>query len=53
MYQNKKAVLDEIKLIRNDLYDNLPVGSVDGFTLLRIIKEHINRLDELIKLMEQ
>ena len=34
--------------LRNNLYDNLPVGEVNSFDLLKIIRNHLDRLDKII-----
>jgi hypothetical protein len=33
--------------LRNELYDKLPTGDVDAFELLMVIKNHLQKLDEL------
>lgn len=34
--------------LRNNLYDNLPVGEVNSFDFLKIIRNHLDRLDKII-----
>lgn len=52
MFKNNKSVLKEIQLIKTDLkfsgYETLR-----QFQLISLIKSHLNRLDELITLMEK
>lgn len=40
--------LRELAKFRNELYEQLPTGKVNAFNLIKIINNHINRLDELI-----
>lgn len=40
--------VNKIKGIRNALYDSLPSGEIGAFELIKIIKEHIKRLDAMI-----
>lgn len=37
-----------IEEIRDELYNQLPVGEVNAFDLIKIITNHIKKLDELI-----
>jgi len=39
---------EKIEIARNKLYDKLPSGNIDGFELIKIIKEHIEDLDTII-----
>ena len=39
---------EDVMKLRNKLYAQLPTGEVDAFELLKIIKNHIEELDELI-----
>jgi len=32
---------------RNELYDKLPTGDIDAFELLKLIKIHLQKLDDL------
>jgi hypothetical protein len=32
---------------RNELYDKLPIGDIDAFELLKLIKIHLQKLDDL------
>ena len=43
-------MIDENKLIelRDELYESIQVGSVNSFDLIKVIKEHIKKLDKLI-----
>ena len=38
------SYIDEL---RNDLYDKLPIGDVDAFEILKVIKNHLQKLDAL------
>ncbi len=38
-----------IKALRADLYDALPVGEVGAFELIKVIKKHIDKLDEAVE----
>jgi hypothetical protein len=38
----------KIEKLRDELYNQLPSGKVDAFDLIRIINDHIEKLDELI-----
>jgi len=38
--------------LRNELYENLPSGDVDGFELIKVIKKHIKNLDNIINTIE-
>ena len=40
--------LSELAKFRNELYEQLPTGKVNAFDLIKIINNHINRIDELI-----
>lgn len=40
--------MDAIRTTRDELYDALPVGDVSAFDLVKLIKKHIAKLDELI-----
>jgi hypothetical protein len=39
-----------IETLRNELYDQLPTGDVNAFDLIKIINNHIKKLDELIQI---
>jgi len=45
--QTKKALIEEIIIIRNELYDDLPTANVDAFELIKLIKSHIAKLDNI------
>lgn len=49
LFCDKESVIQELLSIRNDLYNKLPVGDIDSFELIKIIKIHIERIDKLIK----
>ena len=39
--------LEAVKTARDKLYEDLPAGEVDAFTLLKIIQAHIAELDRI------
>ena len=43
-----KCQQQKIEKLRDELYNQLPSGKVDAFDLIRIINDHIEKLDELI-----
>lgn len=54
MYATLKDFLTEAKLgklleLRNKLYDAVPTGEVTAFELIKVIKQHIGELDEIIE----
>lgn len=54
MYATLKDFLTEAKLgklleLRNKLYDAVPTGEVTAFELIKVIKQHIRELDEIIE----
>jgi hypothetical protein len=46
--EQDKNKYSELVNLRNELYDQLPTGEVNAFELIKIINNHINRIDELI-----
>lgn len=42
--ENKKELLE----IRNNLYDNIPIKNINAFDLIKLIKEHLEKLDEFL-----
>jgi hypothetical protein len=42
-----ERMYSDIDELRNDLYDKLPIGDVDAFEILKVIKNHLQKLDEL------
>jgi hypothetical protein len=42
-----ERMYSDLYILRNDLYNKLPTGNVDTFELLKIIKNHIQKLDDL------
>jgi hypothetical protein len=40
-------VAEEISRIRDQLYDALPTGDVDAFSLIMLINGHVEELDKL------
>ena len=42
--------MEELSKLRDDLYEALPSGELDAFELIKLIKNHITKLDELIEL---
>ena len=45
-YQAERMYRD-LEILKNDLYTKLPTGNVDTFELLKIIKNHLQKLDDL------
>ena len=45
-YQAERMYRD-LDILKNDLYTKLPTGNVDTFELLKIIKNHLLKLDDL------
>ena len=43
----KERMDSYIDELRNDLYDKLPIGDVDAFEILKVVKNHLQKLDEL------
>lgn len=41
--------ITQLETARNELYDALPSGEVDAFTLTKVIQTHIAKLDEILK----
>lgn len=35
-----------IRALRDELYEKLPTGDIDAFELLKVVKRHINQIDE-------
>lgn len=42
-----KRMYSDLSELRNDLYDKLPIGDVDAFEILKVIKNHLQKLDAL------
>jgi hypothetical protein len=40
-------MFSSLSQLRNELYDKLPTGDVDTFELLKLIKIHLQKLDDL------
>ena len=38
----------QIQSLRDELYDELPIGEVNSFELIKLINNYIKKLDELI-----
>ena len=45
-YQAKRMYRD-LSELRNDLYNKLPISDVDAFEILKVIKNHLQKLDVL------
>jgi len=45
-WQSEK-MYNSLSELRNELYDKLPTGDVDAFELLKLIKIHLQKLDDL------
>jgi hypothetical protein len=39
-------VIEQIRAMRDELYDKLPTGDIAAFELIKIIKEHIQNIDD-------
>lgn len=46
--QGAKWQQERIEKLRDELYNQLPTGEVHAFDLIKIINNHIKKLDELI-----
>jgi hypothetical protein len=46
--EQDKNKYSELAKLRNELYEQLPTGKSNAFDLIKIINNHINRIDELI-----
>jgi hypothetical protein len=42
-----ERMYNSLSELRNELYDKLPTGNVDVFELLKLIKIHLQKLDDL------
>jgi hypothetical protein len=42
-----ERMYNSLSELRNELYDKLPTGDVDAFELLKLIKIHLQKLDDL------
>lgn len=49
---NNKEIKFELNVLSKELYENLPTGEVDTFDLIKIIKEHKQKLDIIIDSIE-
>jgi hypothetical protein len=45
--EQAERMYSDLYILRNDLYNKLPTSNVDTFELLKIIKNHIQKLDDL------
>lgn len=45
-----ELIIEELEILRNELYNNMPTGKVDSFELIRIIKNHIEEIDVILKM---
>jgi len=45
--QMHKDFVEKLNKLRDELYEKLPVGDINAFDLIRTLKCHINKLDEL------
>jgi hypothetical protein len=43
----EEKLYSDLTKLRNELYNQLPTGNIDAFQLIKIIKTHIQKLDEL------
>ena len=46
--QGYKLAQQRIQNLRDELYNDLPIGEVNSFELIKLINNHIKKLDELI-----
>jgi len=46
-------VQKEIEKLRDNLYNELPSGDMDSFTLIKIIQKHIKSIDNVLGLLEE
>ena len=44
----ERDILDDLANVRDELYNTIPTGEVQAFDLIKVIKEHISKLDEII-----
>ena len=51
--ETKGTLFCKITNLRDTLYDNLPTGKVDAFYLIKLINQHINELDLVIKKLKK
>lgn len=42
-----ERMYSDLSELRNDLYDKLPIGDIDAFEILKVIKNHLQKLDAL------
>ena len=45
----KERFWKQVKTARDKLYEDLPTGDIDSFALLKVIKTHIAKLDEILE----
>lgn len=43
----QERMYSDLSELRNDLYDKLPIGNVDAFEILKVINNHLKKLDAL------
>jgi len=48
----KMNLSESLTKLRNKLYDSLPSGTIDSFTLINLIQNHISKLDNLIESLD-
>lgn len=48
----KEMIKENLQGLRDELYENIPTGEVNAFDLIKVIKTHIKRLDNLIDAIE-
>ena len=41
--------VEELTKLRNELFDKMPTGEVSAFALIRVIQNHLNKLDKYIE----
>lgn len=47
--QERERLIDELKKMNDQFYESIPVGKVDSFELIKVIKSHYEETDKLIK----
>ena len=43
----QERMYSDLSELRNDLYDKLPISNVDAFEILKVINNHLKKLDAL------
>lgn len=48
----KEMIKENLSGLRDELYENISTGKVNAFDLIKVIKNHIKHLDNLIEAIE-